>query len=198
MIKNESAFDLFQRLNIKDENKCESIINRLNHYYEILFPNGFNNQSQLIELLDNNRIITKQFLHGFISDYIDYMNYRNQLLLLPLQSEEIISNSPQANKDSVESDIPTLEIKFHCDKSIIFLYIDTEYKECPFNSQLIQWYDCETSTELIGTLLRFEHSCFITNPNQHYILIIDSSTQVSIKILIKNLRFIIIILLGTD
>jgi len=178
MIKHESAFDLFQRLNIKDENKSELIIDRLNRYHEILFPHGFNNQSQLIELLDNNRIRTKKFLHGFISDYIDYMKYRNELLLLPLKSQEILSNSPRANKDSVESEIPTLQMKFNYDQSILFLYIDTEYKECPFNSEFIQWYDCETSTELIGTLLRFEQSCFITNPNQQYILIIDSSTQV--------------------
>jgi hypothetical protein len=181
MLKNESAFDLFQRLNVKDENKYQIIIDRLNRYYEILFPHGFNNQCQLIELLDNNRIITKQFLHGFISDYIEYMKYRNELLLLPLKSEEIIlSNSPQANKDSVESDIPTLQMKLNYDELITFIYIDTEYKECPFNNELVQWYDCETSTELISTLLRFEQSDFIPNPNHRYILIIDSSTQVCI------------------
>ncbi len=188
MIKHESAFDLFHRLNIKDGNKCDDlIIDRLNRYYEILFPNSFNNQSQLIELLDNNRIKTKQFLHGFISDYIDYMKYRNELLLLPFQSQEILSNSPRANKDSVESDISTLQMKFNYNQSIIFLYIDTEYKECLFNSEFIQWYDCETSTELIGTLLRFEQSYFINNPNQQqYILIIDSSTQVPINDYLKT------------
>jgi hypothetical protein len=189
MIKHESAFDLFQRLNIKDENKCELIIDRLNRYHEILFPNGFNNQCQLIELLDNNRIKTKQFLHGFIFDYIHYMKYRNELLFLPFKSDEILSNSPQANKHSIESKISTLEIKFNYDQSIRFLYIDTEYKECPFNNEFIHWYDCETSTELIGTLLRFEQSYFIPNPNQRYILIIDSSTQVCIKNFIKNFDF---------
>ena len=88
--------------------RYECIIDRLNRYHQILFPNGFNNQSQLIELLDKNRIITKIFLHGFISDYIDYMKYRNQLLLLPFKSDEILLNSPQANKDSVESNILVL------------------------------------------------------------------------------------------
>jgi hypothetical protein len=39
-------------------------------------------------------------------------------------------------------------------------------------------YDCATSTELIGTLRRFEQSYFMLNANQRYILIIDSSTQV--------------------
>ena len=72
-------------------------------------------------------------------------------------------------------------MKLNYNKSITFLYIDTEYKECPFNSEFIQWYDCETSTQLIGTLLRFEQSCFITNPNNRFILIIDSSTQVRIN-----------------
>ncbi|CAF1337293.1 unnamed protein product [Rotaria sordida] len=181
MIKHETAFDLFQRLNIKDENKYEFIIDRLNRYHQILFPNGFNNQSQLVELLDKNRTITKIFLHGFISDYIEYLKYRNELLLLPLISEEILSNSPQANKDSVESDVPTLQIKFNYNESITFLYIDTEYKECPFNSEFLQWYDCETSTQLISTLLRIEQSCFITKPNHRFILIIDSSTQVPIN-----------------
>lgn len=180
MIKHESAFDLFQRLNIKDENKYQVVIDRLNRYYQILFPNGFNNQGQLIELLDNNRIITKTFLHGFISDYIEYIKYRNELLLLPLKSEEVLSNSPQANKGSVESEMPRLQMKFNYDESIHFLYIDTEYKECLFNSELVQWYDCETSSELISTLLRFEQSYFITNPNHRYILIINSSTQVCI------------------
>jgi hypothetical protein len=178
MIKHESAFDLFQRLNVKEENQCELIIDRLNRYHELLFPNGLSNQSQLIELLDNNRMITKRFLHGFLSDYMEYMKYRNESLHLPFKSEEMVSNSPRANKDSVESEVPTLQMKFNYDQSIIFLYIDTEYKECPFESEFIQWYDCETSTELIGTLLRFEQSCFITNPDQQYILIIDSSTQV--------------------
>lgn len=184
MIKNESAFDLFQRLNIKDDNRYQTIINRLNHYYEILYPNTH----QIIELLDNNRRITKEFIHDFISNYIDYMNYRNQLLYLPLESEEMILNSPQANKSSTQSNISTLDMKFHSNQSVIFLYIDSEYKECPFNqSEFIQWYDCETSTELISTLLRFEHSYFIPNPNQHYILIIDSSTQVCMKIFILEI-----------
>ncbi|CAF2927636.1 unnamed protein product [Rotaria sp. Silwood2] len=52
--------------------------------------------------------------------------------------------------------------------------------ECPFNSEFLQWYDCKTSTQLISTLLRMEQSCFITNPNHRFILIIDSSTQVCI------------------
>ncbi|CAF5035304.1 unnamed protein product, partial [Rotaria sp. Silwood1] len=89
MIKHETAFDLFQRLNIKDDNKYQFIIEHLNRYHQILFPNGFNNQGQLIELLDNNRTITKTFLQGFISDYIEYLKYRNELLLLPLTSEKI-------------------------------------------------------------------------------------------------------------
>jgi hypothetical protein len=178
MLKHESAFDLFQRLNINDENKYQFIIDRLHRYHQLIFSNNENNQGQLIELLSNNRIITKTFLHGFISDYIEYMKYRNELLLLPFKTEEILLNSPQANKDSVESEIPTLQIKLNYDQSIIFLYIDTEYKECPFNSELVQWYDCETSTELISTLLRFEQSHFIPKPNHRYILIIDSSTQV--------------------
>ena len=171
MIKHETAFDLFQRLNVKDENKYQLIIDRLNRYHQILFPNGFNNQGQLIELLDNNRTITKTFLHGFLSDYIEYMNYRNELLLLPLTSQEIFLNSPQANKDSIESEIPTLHMKLNYNESITFIYIDTEYKECPFNSEFIQWYDCETSSQLISTLLRFEQSYFITNPNHRFILI---------------------------
>ena len=82
-------------------------------------------------------------------------------------------------------------MKFYYNQSIIFLYIDTEYKECPFNNEFIQWYDCETSSELIGTLLRFEQSYFITNPNQQYILIIDSCTQVCIKNSIKNLDLLL-------
>jgi len=178
MLKHESAFDLFQRLNINDENKYQFIIDRLHRYHQLIFSNDENNQGQLIELLSNNRIITKTFLHGFISDYVEYMKYRNELLLLPFKTEEILLNSPQANKDSVESEIPTLQIKLNYDQSIIFLYIDTEYKECPFNSELVQWYDCETSTELISTLLRFEQSHFIPKSNHRYILIIDSSTQV--------------------
>ncbi|CAF3623612.1 unnamed protein product [Rotaria sp. Silwood1] len=181
MIKHETAFDLFQRLNIKDNNKYQLVIERLNRYHPILFPNGFNNQGQLIELLDNNRIITKTFLHGFISDYIEYLKYQNELLLLPLTTNEILSNSPRANKDSIESDISTLEMKLNYNESVSFLYIDTEYKECPFNSEFIQWYDCETSTQLISTLLRIEQSCFITNPNHRFIVIIDSSTQVPIN-----------------
>ncbi|CAF3755164.1 unnamed protein product [Rotaria sp. Silwood1] len=181
MIKHETAFDLFQRLNIKDNNKYQLVIERLNRYHPILFPNGFNNQGQLIELLDNNRIITKTFLHGFISDYIEYLKYQNELLLLPLTTDEILSNSPRANKDSIEFDIPISEIKFNYNESIRFLYIDTEYKECPFNSEFIQWYDCETSTQLISTLLRIEQSCFITNPNHRFIVIIDSSTQVPVN-----------------
>jgi len=108
MIKHESAFDLFQQLNIKDENRCELIIDRLNRYHEILFSNGFNNQSQLIELLDDNRIKTKNFLQDFTFDYIHYIKYRNELLLLSFKSEEIFSNSSQANKHSIESEISTL------------------------------------------------------------------------------------------
>ena len=141
MIKHESAFDLFQRLNVKNEINYQLNIDRLNRYHEILFPNGFNNQPQLIELLDNNRTMTKTFLHGFISDYIEYMKYRNELLLLPFKSEEILSNSPKANKDSVGSEMPILQAKLNYNESITFLYIDTEYKECQFNSDFIQWYD---------------------------------------------------------
>ncbi|CAF2019928.1 unnamed protein product [Rotaria magnacalcarata] len=182
MIQHETAFDLFQRLNIRGDDQYQSIIARLNRYYEILFPNGFNTQGQLIELLDNNRIITKTFLHGFISDYIDYMKYRNDLLHLPLKSEEILSNSPRANKDSAQSTISILEVQLNFNESITFLYIDTEFKECPFNdSKYIQWFDCETSSQLICTLLRMEQSCFIVNPNHRFILIIDSSTQVPIN-----------------
>jgi hypothetical protein len=122
-----------------------------------------------------------------------YMKYRNELLQLLFKSEEMVSNSPRANEDSVESDVPTLQMKFNYDQSIVFLYIDTEYKECPFESEFIQWYDCETSTELMGTLLRFEQSCFMSNPDQQYILIIDSSTQVCLQTSRKNFRFLIFI-----
>ncbi|CAF3550218.1 unnamed protein product, partial [Rotaria sp. Silwood2] len=45
---------------------------------------------------------------------------RNELLLLPLTSEEILSNSPQGNKDLIESDIPTLQMKFHYNELITF------------------------------------------------------------------------------
>lgn len=180
MIKHESAFDLLQRLYIKDERRYQSIIDRLNRYHQILFPNNVNNNGQLIELLDKNRTLTKTFLHGFISDYIEYMKDRNELLLLPLKSEDTLLNSPRANKDIIQLEIPALQMKQNYNESIVFLYIDTEYKESPFNSEFIHWYDCETSTQLISTLLRFEQSYFIPNPSQQFILIIDSSTQVFI------------------
>lgn len=177
MIKDESAVDLFQRLNNKKENRYESMIDRLNRYHEIIFPRGF--QNQLVELLDKNRIVTKRFLHGFIGDYIEYRKYRSDLLLLPFRTDKTLSNSPQANKDSVESEIPTLQLKFQYDRSIVFIYIDTESKECPFESEWIEWYDCETSSNLAGTLLRLEQSHFLISSNQQYVLIIDSSTQVN-------------------
>jgi hypothetical protein len=175
MIKSETASDLFQRLNSQPS---EVIIDRLNRYHQILFPNGSVIRPEIIELLDNNRLITKRFLHGFLSDYIDYLTDRTDRFQLPWQTDDILMNSPRANKDSVESDVPTLQIKSHFDSSIIFLYIDTEYKHYSFDSPSIQWYDCETSTELLGTLLRFEQMYFIPNPHQRYILIIDSTTQV--------------------
>ena len=178
MIKHETALDLFHRLRVNDKNEYQSHIDRLNYYHKILFPNGFHNRGQLIELLDNNRTVTKLFLHNFMLNYIEYIKYRNELVCLPFKSNEILLNSPQANKNSIESETPILQTKY---ESIHFLYIDTEYKECPFNSDLIEWYDCETSTELIGTLLRLEESCFINNPNHHYILIIDSGSQVCIE-----------------
>lgn len=178
MIKHETALDLFQRLNASNTNPSEFIIDRLNRYHEIFFPNGAIHRAQIIDLLDSQRLMTKRFLHGFLSDYIEYLNYRNDLLQLPWQSEETLSNSPRANKDSVESNVPTLQMKFNFDQSMICLYIDTEYKQCSFDHPSIQWYDCRTSTELIGTLLRFEQMYFIPNPHQRYILIIDSSTQV--------------------
>ncbi|CAF1049978.1 unnamed protein product [Adineta steineri] len=58
---------------------------------------------------------------------------------------------------------------------------DESYTECPFNSEFVLWYDCETSSELISTLLRFEQSHLKTNSNQQFIIIIDSSTQVPIN-----------------
>ena len=178
MIKSETALDLFQRLNVQNRNPSEASIDRLNRYHRILFPNGSFTRPEIIELLDSDRLITKRFLHGFLSDYMEYLNYRNDLLQLPWQTEDIPMNSPCANKDSVESDVPTLQMKFNFDPSIIVLYIDTEFKQYSFDSPSIQWYDCETSSELMGTLLRFEQMYFITNPHQRYILIIDSTTQV--------------------
>ncbi|CAF1331846.1 unnamed protein product [Rotaria magnacalcarata] len=118
----------------------------------------------------------------FISDNIGYTKYRNELLHLPLKAEEILSNSPRANKDSVQSVLPTLDIKLNFNESITFLYIDTEFKEYPFrDNKPIEWYDCQTSSQLISTLVRMEQSCFIVNPNHLFILIIDSSTQVSVN-----------------
>lgn len=182
MIKHETAFDLFQRLNIKDNNQCQLTIDRLNRYNELLFPNDLNNRGQLIELLDNNRPITKTFLHGFISDYIDYMKYHNELLKLSFKSEEILSHSPRADKNSDDSEISSLQMKLNSNESIHFIYIDTEYKECPFdNNEFIEWYDCQTSSELISTLLRFEQLYFINDSNRRFILIIDSSSQVYFK-----------------
>ena len=178
MLAHESAVNLFQRLNRKTENRYDEIIQRLNRYHDLLFPHGFQNQP--IELLDQHRFETKRFLHGFIRDYVDYIKSRNELLILPFQTQDMFSNSPQANKDSVESEIPTLEFKFNYDQSIAFIYIDTESKECPFeNNNTIEWYDCQTSSELASTLLRLEQSHFINTSDQHYVLIIDSSTQVN-------------------
>lgn len=178
MIKSETASELFQRLNTQNRSPSDVIIDRLNRYQQILFPNGSFIRPEIIELLDTNRLITKRFLHGFLSDYIDYLNDRNDIFQLPWQTEDVLMNSPRANKDSVESDVPTLQLKSNFDSSIIFLYIDTEYKHYSFDSPSIQWYDCENSTELMGTLLRFEQMYFIANPHQHYILIIDSTSQV--------------------
>ncbi|UJR09859.1 hypothetical protein I4U23_014081 [Adineta vaga] len=181
MIQHETALDLFQRLTIQDETKHQFLIDRLNRYHQLFFPKNLQNQNYLTEFLDQNRMMTKTFLHNFISDSIEYMKYQNELLLLPLKSEEIIFSSPQANKDSHTSEVPTLQMKVNYDKSITFLYIDTEYKECPFDSEYVQWYDCQTSTDLISTLVRLEQSCFIQNPTQQFILIIDSSTQIPIN-----------------
>ena len=178
MIEHESAFELFQRLHSNDK----TTIDRLNHYHHTLFPNGFTHtHAQLIEVLDADRMATRTFLHGFISDYIDCMSHRNDLLRLPFQSQEILSNSPRANKDSDGSDVPVLQATLNCNESITFLYLDTECKECPFDNEAIQWFDCGTSTELIGTLLRLEQSSFRHNGNHRYILIIDSSTQVCVR-----------------
>lgn len=181
MIKHESALNIFQRINVKDDEECSLIIDRLNRYYHLFFPNGFSpHQGQCIELLDNDRTATKTFLHGFINDYIEYMAYRNDMLHLPVKSNEVLSLSPRANKDSVGSEVPILQTKLNHDESLTFLYIDTEYKQCPFDGDIVHWYDCETSIELIGTLLRFEQAHFLLNPNQRCILIIDSSSQVRV------------------
>ena len=140
MIKHESALNLFQRLNVKDDPKYPLIIDRLNRYYHLFFPNGLHrHRGQCIELLDSDRSATKTFLHGFITDYIEYMAYRNDLLRLPVKSNEILSMSPRANKDSVGSEIPILQTQLTYDESLTFLYIDTEYKHCPFSSELVHW-----------------------------------------------------------
>ncbi|CAF0882166.1 unnamed protein product [Adineta ricciae] len=181
MIEHETALDLFQRLTSQDDTKQQLLIDRLNRCHQLLFPTYAQKHACLTEVLDQNRTMTKTFLHDFIFNSIEYMNYRNELLQLPFKSEEINFNSPQANKDSLRSEKPPLQMKLDYDESIIFLYIDTEYKECPFISDYVQWYDCQTSTDLISTLLRLEQSCFISNPTQRFVLIIDSSTQVPIN-----------------
>ena len=141
MMKHESALDLFQRLHINDDSKYQVLIDRLNRYHQIFFPKDLREQGHLVELLDKNRTVTKAFLHGFISDSIEYMRHRNELLLLPLKLEETVFSSPQANKDSLVSEVPTLQMKLTYDQSITFLYIDTEYKECPFSDEFVQWFD---------------------------------------------------------
>ena len=45
MHNHETAFAIFQRPNIKDDNKYQLILHHLNRYYELLFPNGFNNRT---------------------------------------------------------------------------------------------------------------------------------------------------------
>ena len=140
MIQHESALELFQRLHSNDKTKHQSTIDRLNRSHHTLFPNGLTNtHAQLIEILDADRTATRSFIHGFMSDYVDYTSHRNDLLRLPFQSQEILSNSPRANKDSDGSDVPVLQATLNCSESITFLYLDTECKECPFNSETIQW-----------------------------------------------------------
>ena len=80
MIKHESALDLFQRLNVENKNPSELVIDRLNRYHEVFFPDGTIHRAQIIELLDSHRL---RFLHGFLSDYIECLNYRDDLLQLP-------------------------------------------------------------------------------------------------------------------
>jgi hypothetical protein len=139
MIKYESALDLFQRIQIKDVSDYSCLIDRLNRYSHLLFPDDSHNQGHLAELLDQHRTTTKKFLHGFISDYIEYWNHREALLKMSLQSNAFLSHSPQANKNSSGSNIPKLQPNMSYDESLMFLYIDTEYKACPFHSDRVQW-----------------------------------------------------------
>lgn len=141
MIEHENALDLFQRVHIKDEERYPSLIDRLNRSYQLFFPNASNHRhGQLIEFFDQHRIRTKHFLHAFISDYLQFIRYREDLLRHPFQSREtLVHSSPRANKDSVESDVPVLQTRFQSDRSITFLYIDTEFQECPFDHPRVHW-----------------------------------------------------------
>ena len=136
MIAQESGVDLFQRLNIKDENRYSELVDRLGRF----FPNGFQwERGEFIEYLSNDRMKTKKIINEFLDDYLELIKLGEESFNVVLKEVENLSQSPQANKDSVDSEIPILSSRFHFDRSVTFLYIDTEYKESMFNTDRIHW-----------------------------------------------------------
>lgn len=52
IIKHESVLDLFQHLNVQNKSPSELVIDRLNRYHDIFFPDNSINRPQIIEYMD--------------------------------------------------------------------------------------------------------------------------------------------------
>lgn len=140
MIKNESCLDLFQRFKAKDDNLQSTIIHRLEKSIGRFFPNGFNDErGELIEYFDENRIKAKINLHRFIDDYLEYLEVRRKSWNLRATTNEPMVQSPRANKTFLQPKKENSDRKIQLDRPLKILYIDTEFKECPFNSDRVDW-----------------------------------------------------------